>query len=547
MNFRALKVSLCKLQGDNPSKASRGEFIGEIISAALHWSLNTIPTATVVLPLGVKLTSDATKPESSYVYAKIMPLIMHREPVGLFLDIEVPEHDTHNIDNRELPYNKRICIFKGYMDMPAIQLGTTNTYMQVQLTHWLCDTAIFPLLHRLSHPENPMDYATHAMYGIGSVDTFSSSSNGFNWIPIIDDIHKHIEGGKVFTAIKTTFQHFITEGNTKLSDKDPGHISTDLLNREQYALDSIIEDSSATLSEALTGNEIRLSIHNILANKEAEKGYYATPWRKLTGQLLPLFLLSCVPMVDKVMVIPSPGIAMKSINPKIIKTDSIVHYSSSKKLSDTLGYMIAAPNASMFSRVNRTNINTVLLASKYPEQPKPGVGKVCNIPAWIVPPMLSNTVPETEIRATSEDAVSIAEQDNKEQEDKINKQIDVATDWIKKYTATMYGLEVLRYNSANIRTVLRFDLLPGSVICIEEVSDILAKEEAVPKQYGTIAETVISLSNNGVSTDIKVINMRTEEQLKDEDITPSGNLVYSSAWNAVDSYLYSDEEELTNG
>ena len=77
---------------------------------------------------------------------------------------------------------------------------------------------------------------------------------------------------------------------------------------------------------------------------------------------------------------------------------------------------------------------------------------------------------------------------------------------------------------------LRFDLTAGEVVRIELPSGVV---EAIQEYiYGTIDSITFNIGPNTATTTLTLSNIRTQKEMKNEDLTSSEGIMYTKSWKS---------------
>ena len=125
------------------------------------WAINTIPQASVILPLGYDVTTLIPA-----IAHSLASTLINETPVEVFLQVLPGSTDSVNIRINPGTYR----IFRGN----ATGLGYLNSshglHFSLQVTHWLNALNYGSTLSQTSHPLNPSQYSFNAatLGGFGS-------------------------------------------------------------------------------------------------------------------------------------------------------------------------------------------------------------------------------------------------------------------------------------------------------------------------------------------------------------------------------------------
>ena len=537
-----LKLEMYTLNGENNlPTATRKDPVGPLLSVAASFPTNDIPTLEMEVPLGRKIADGSL--EKSYVYeGTLKGILRERRPVGVYLTVE--KTGSGNLVGLK---EGTLCLFKGYAMNASEENGINGGSMRIALSHWLCDLAIFPILHRLSSPENSADVSTDSVFqektGTDSKQVQESDMSGCSWTAG-GAYRKVLEtaNADLLEAIKAGFNTALqTEAN--LEPTEGGVINKDLFEKVKNSLDALKSENLAFRNITEDSAMIQWAIADTLAKEQRDAYFSVTLWQKLVQTLLPQFYASIIPTVNQGIVIPQPGIHMNRGQATTIDKNIIMSLRTRVAYGKTLGGVVLAgrPGASLPFGIGSTKITKF----RYPEKQNPGVLKACYLPPWLEnykEKTGSHLAPATKDGSvTSPDAATTAESTSEEHSDLYKQQANDYEEFAKAFTRSVYYAEVTKGNAATLTTVLNLDLCPGTVVRIPIPSDVtFTSQEEQHYCYGTIHTVQYTISPETAVSSYVLTNVRTEDQAKTYETTDG--LLYSSGWyNNKEHTLYVEE------
>lgn len=121
----------------------------DVVSFEINYSINAIPTATVVVPLGREFFSGGI----SNAYATLTGFIWSHTPAFIYFSVGIADP----FPNKTAISNYNGIIFAGYMHNVKEMVSGTDLMMVIELQHWLSDLTHSSTLSAMSHPSNPKD------------------------------------------------------------------------------------------------------------------------------------------------------------------------------------------------------------------------------------------------------------------------------------------------------------------------------------------------------------------------------------------------------
>ncbi len=524
-----LKLTLCTLSDEtNVPAATKGEEIGSITSVTGSFPMNDIPEMEVEIPLGRKFDGPNTLTKS-YAYGDTLKkALTNRQALGVYITVEkVGDASLIGLEEGEH------CLFKGYATNAAEENGINGGTMKLSLTHWLCDLSIFPILHKMSSPENPADVSCESVfyerYEMQAGGGQSSNMTGSAWTPA-GAFSDALEKGEknILEAIKIGFSTALEEGK-ELKPEEAGYINRDLFQKVSNALKAIDGEKLTFSNDLKTDSQVfRFGIANALSKENRDAYFSVTLWQKLIQTMLPQFYASLIPLVDKGLVIPQPGIHMDSLSAHTIDPNIMMSLRTRTSLGKTLGGVVLSGRAISNSGPFGTAVSKVK-NYKYPEEQKPGVMKVCYMPTWLEAYLqLIHVRPEAILRDgfASDNASDKAESDAKKLDEKIQQYNDSFTQFAKAFTRSVYFAEATKGNAATLTTVLNLQICPGMVVEIPVPSDVTMNDTHYC--YGTVHTVQYTIGPETATSTFVMSNVRTEDQMA--AMLTNDAILYESGW-----------------
>lgn len=554
IRFAGLRVLLYTLKEDPDLSVAdwyRDREIGEIVAGSANFSINSIPTFTIQVPPGIQITERDASGVEPVSYAErtennlLREAYLKRQPVGIYLSCR-----QENSTNSLLPETgaQDACLFKGYILTWSSGFGNDSCTHTLVLMHWLIDLHIFPVINRLSSPENPVDLSYHAFFRLpedwGALEPRTTAAPMANtgpvWTPAYLSYQDSREKKEPFPG-KLVLQllSYTLKDIDKLREGQPGYLSKSLLTKTKQALEKIEASKYGTLNETLlTEGTVPAAVANWILSQNYTAYAGVTIWQKLVTSLLPELYLCLIPTCTNVYIVPTPGLRLKECKTLQLEHMTSLQYRQTNK-STLGGMMLCIRNCPELERVLTTSAPAAPTTFQCPAELEPGVLKGCFMPGWLIQALhlqgvfTNRQIPEGMLAA--DDAAQTA-QDNAQ--DHLSGPLD---ELCQAFVNTSYLDEVTKSNSVTLTTPLRFDLLPGDVVKIPLPVNQMRPAES-EYVFGSIRTVSYTIKHGAVQSSYVINNIRTPELVdKLGEIT---NFLYTKHWRGeedLDIKLYTME------
>jgi hypothetical protein len=245
-----------------------------------------------------------------------------------------------------------------------------------------------------------------------------------------------------------------------------------------------------------------------------------------------------VPLVDKGLVIPQPGIHMDPDKALEINKNTMLSLRTRTAYGKTLGGVILAgrPGSSGPFGMSVSQLKN----SKYPVPAKPGTIKTCYLPPWLEifsKDYVYDVAPITTNGLADEDAGKKAEKAMQERTEKIKANKSEYEQFVDAFTRSVYFAEATKGNGATLTTVLNLGICPGTVVKIPVPDDVTIK--GTEHCYGTVHTAQYTIGPESAVSSFVLSNVRTENQMREMSTTDA--LLYQSGWYNHEQTLYVKE------
>lgn len=530
------RVVLCALNvsGNDIGGGTKGEELGEIQLCSIEYAINAIPRATVKIPTGARMNEDGVYSESFSGSSGTLPQYSDsRKPVGIFVQIG----DSEGYSHPARPSGE-FCIFKGFIQDNEYEISSTGTHYVIHLAHWLSSLAMFSIRSPLAAPRIARDLGRSYILSATTSDSVAAAHSAA-LRPYIKDAQKDLLSNKfdLWKVFKSVLLRLLPQ-KFELKDNEPGYISRHLFERTRKALERIqsmgIEfvrniDASAELGAVIAAYLIRESDYEGLVG--------VTPWDQTVGRVFPEFYLSMVPMVDKAMVIPTPGqgMSVEACERNLFTVNDYLTLSYKRAAAPLIGGVIVWDTNNGRNIAGTKNAFSI----QYPPELQPGPLEAIKAPSWTPynVMMASATALTLNDRFDFYNSYKLRKDYLEREADKIEAGMDSRSAYYK----TLFGIlartayQILAFNSriCGIVAPFRVDILPGDQIAIEvpeAVKNTLRQASPhLSKLYGTVSSVVFNISESGATTSYEMANIRSENEMINPYLTSKTSL-YNSAW-----------------
>lgn len=515
--------------------AKKGKELGYVEALSATYGLNMIPTATVTVPLGSEIHQDgSTSP--SYVYGtsadSLYKLGDDSTPVGIY--VRGAFFDTTGASSVQ-----EFCVFKGYVTDTFYERSAGSASMSVKLIHWLCHLTEFPLVNPLLSPQTSSDIAAQYPLSVSESEaermrTGSTKAGCVSFEPIgvaVEMLESMESGINVWDCLKAMFKS-MNPNLDQLQKDEPGYVSKQYLERVEGALESVKGadlDFFKTTAEDI--ETVRSSIIQMLMSLSC--GYFSgsTIWDKLVGAFLPGFYMALTPRVCEANIIPAPGQCMGVAKVKAISKSEYYQTNYSRMSMPTLfGGVMLYLDPNIYKTVDDAPKSSV----RFPEKLQPGPLTVVAAPSWLEKNLVglagSNNVSDytfyESYRQSLEKRKKDASERKKEQEHRRNTIERILYNLVR----ITYQITACSGRQISVNMPLRFDLTAGEVVRIELPSGVV---EAIQEYiYGTIDSITFNIGPNTATTTLTLSNIRTQKEMKNEDLTSSEGIMYTKSWKS---------------
>lgn len=530
------RVVLCALNvSDNDiGGGTKGTELGEIQLCSIEYAINSVPRATVKIPTGARMNEDGVYSESFSGSSGTLPQYADsRKPVGIF--VQIGDADGYSHSARP---SGEFCLFKGFIQDNEYEISSTGTHYIIHLAHWLSSLSMFSLRSTLAAPRIARDLGRQFILSASIADSVADRHSG-SIQPYIKDAKKqllstHFDLWEVFKSVILR----LLPQNFELKDDTPGYVSRHLFEQTRKALERVKSMGIEFVEKMDAEEQLIHAIASYLLREHSYDGLIGvTAWDQAVRRVFPEFYLSIVPMVDRAVVIPTPGQGMSvaACERNLFTVNDYLSVSYKRAANPVIGGVI------VWDTNNGRNIAGTkhAFSTQYPPEIQPGPIESIKAPSW---------TPYSYLQASAGGLTLDNRHDfyncYKLRNDRMEREaakIESGFDDKSVYYRTLFGIlartayQILAFNSriCGIVAPFRVDILPGDQIAIEvpeAVKNTLRQSSPhLSRLYGTVSAVVFNISESGATTSYEMANIRSENEMINPYLTSKTGL-YQSAW-----------------
>ena len=494
----------------------------ELVSFSATFSLNEIPSATVVPAFGTDMMYDA----GILTYSRLQQLVIDSTPVGVYLTVIHSTKSFSNKKDKQYWPDETCCIFKGYVQPPVFEITAYNSGRSITLWHWLSSLANISLLTTACDIGNPIETAMQSYY-------FEPSRVGQVWQPTLTT---KVDVSTIWDdAIKILYLDLLDWGNAaNLKDKYNPFVGV-----QRKRLRTVINkiDQDLEVNEKLSNGAPYLNqLICTDIKKDCSSDFVQTDgWSKLISDYFPSYLLAISPQVDKATIIPVPCTINKDEVTEITLSEEFTIQAMpfvAKKISRMTCVAIESQNN------NGKPVGTAHYVGlgTYPPKGllKEGINVTIGFPDWITAPGVSSipTSPDVlDFFDAPEEALAAA----KDKEIVAKKLNEVQTTVGQQYAQMAYLTQAFNSTFVRVSMPVNMTICPGAMVKLN------LDEKGELAFYGTVASVNVNFTagNTALTTVLTLSNIRDSVSIDDLIDNPQKNVgFYKKQWSGKGVMLY---------
>jgi hypothetical protein len=522
----------------------------DIVGMSGTYGLNTIPMASLIVPCGYSVATD----EPATIHSALN-VIKPRDKVTVTVKVTANDGDQSKIDSGTF------VVFEGYYSGTGYKRSRDNVNYVLHLVHWLDDLNASSMINANWNPGVPHDLAQAANFDLGIVRgplnnqgiALASNGSGTNMVPTIDRGGRIInaenlagtEGdlwGKVLLPLFNdiaTFQLPSTQNSARSTDGPTNNVTAlaALARMPGVApvpavcrLDLGDIDPYGVESGVVSG--LNLFVKNNMA--------YSSFWSKLVGEIGPSFFLAVSPSAEFANVVPLFG-GLRGEVWRTITGDEYDYADFNSNVSSLIESIeIRYPHrSSSNAAVNGGRSDSI--SYYYAWGIYPPAEKLTSMRGQIIvkdpPNWLAGLIPTSAYASQtcglgkrggdqSSPGTGPGPQPNTPSPAEITRKTSNILD---RFCEHWYKTEVLAQRYGELSGKLRFDIAPGSTICIEP-PDLKTGSET--KMYGLVTHVsfVINAEQHTAGTSFTLTNLRNSVEQDTELFTSDKPPLYQKGW-----------------
>jgi hypothetical protein len=510
----------------------------DVISVSASFALNTIPTASLVVAVGV----NAVTGEPATIHdarTKLQP----RDKVKVKIEILPGAGDTEKLAPGTYT------VFDGFFIGIGYQRSENQANYTLSLVHWADDLNNSSAINGNWFPGVPHDYAQQAlidiaMPGVGAAADGSPICRLDKTIPTYDNATKDV-WELVLKPMLTALANFAgrvvqTPGTQDASN----NAALEAFKRMPGDGEKYYKKLALSLDGGLSPANFELSFTSYLGQSLNDSLAQNSFWAKIVAEYSGQFLFALSPAVDWVLPIPFCAGLRWTAAAKTIKATDYNYASFNANMSQIIESVdILYPYDSMTGAVRLADSPPATRPSYYKPAasfPKLGDRKGIsglrlfkNTPDWVA--KLSSTA-ALALAATTERRSTAAANPGGETAgdlESVDEAYKKYTPIVEKYAKHFYLTEVLQQRYGELSGPLRFDIAPGSIVKIftpaRDRALGVGETEFVVASVISVSY-VINAERAIAGTSFAIAHTKIEKELQSDLYSAESPPLYKEAW-----------------
>ena len=533
------------------------EFIDDVVQFASSFSLNAIPTASLLVAVGQNLKTEqlATIHEalnaedgSSNIFTKQIPATVYMKTYVASEEDTDTQVARYSLEQFEDDSFRGFKVFEGDVVGVGFRRTTTGAHFTIHLLHWLGRLNYSSALSASSHPGNPGSFTYPAVFRAlgGTSGTTGAGESLATWVPavsskIIDDAAlEDLWGGVLHKWIEL----IASDDPLDLSIGGEGGGNPDIIdaisrigpNEDGIPLQLDYEGDNAEL--------LREGITQALTQETFGSWVNTTIWGKLVGEWAPAYWFSIAPRVEDALIVPFAG-GLQVTPWKTITTDDYSYADMNAQMHQVLrGVGIAQPigyATGVDMGLSTPAVDIGGLAGYFgPEDIDTGMILLKDAPRWLSDPIVPYLA-TADVEGNGASKTTQTGADETDTGDGVNSNIaSIITDQqnlLSKYAQQWYILESLKGRIGELAGKIRFDIAPGSNVLIESggARNVAVDKTVQENVYATVMTVsyIVNAEAQKAGTSFTLAHIRTEEENKSPATSIEKPALYADAWRGA--------------
>lgn len=510
----------------------------DIVQFSMTFAINEIPRAACMVAIGRNARSVNTRAQ---IHSAGIDLSQLRKAWVWF-----QPQDYWNTDSFETwdTTSKRKCIFEGYYTGMAYKKISEKVQPVLHLIHWACDLGFSSTLSANHHPSNPSSLVfpavTQPAQGAGSAGPPLYVPRDYGSGAIREKVKSDLWSGiKDMLGEMSEINKFGIYCHSQCSQGE-GEKRKNI--RAQRAFKKIEGPSSKYGLNYAYNKPLKMDTRGIPMVEEAvadavtsmtlESFWNTTYWDTIIGLYCPMFSMAFVPLVDRGLVIADcpayNGNVWRTIRPN--EYDTMELSGMIPKPLQAVGVYADFESLTNWNMSEVAKSDTVCLGGVFTASAPPpstddtdGTWLVVNSPAWLKKinyvGLYSGYTDGCKLGNASPTSSTPVKPPPPQDPPPGSMIASGVCQLYASYAHAVYIENMLRGRGATLSGKLRFDIAPGSIICIEANSEVFLQGEdqlAIPL-YAQVQRVTVNINAEArlAGTTLQVTHLRTKTENTD--------------------------------
>ena len=512
-----------------------------LVAAEILYACNTVPQATVTIPIGRSVQTQQTVDIGG----------VFNSGTALVLAKIIADFSGQETDRRKWANGPNV-IFEGFIAGIGARQLRESVHVTLTLIGWLADLQFSSMLSEQLTPSQASPYGYSAVPPDSNLSAVMSSSGGTaapagtyytdaaQMQVIAGDVRSDVWSGisRCLTAVAS--QNLL--GTVREFTSEFSAVSATGNSQALAAIDRITSEGSLKLRAGVATNDIALAIAADMAKAPVREMLNSTFWDRIVGHHSANYLFTLIPRsVDAIAAPANPGLRTPYLPGNRSHTILASEYESIQSggtISQPLKSVII-PNMTSSSS-NGVRGPMTRMSGCYTPDGAYVSGRVlfCNPPRFMGGQLISKFSP---VAAASRTAGGGANGPNSLSPDKgadlLNTKLTDLGQFLTLYAKSIYALEACRGISLSVVGRLRFDIAPGSVVSVEgKSSELNGATGSVGKtHFGFVTSVSININAEAgvANTAFKLSHGRTDEQNRSDHFSIEEHPLYEKSWDGT--------------
>jgi hypothetical protein len=537
----------------------------DVVQCSCSYGLNGIPKATLVLPVGINLTtlrlsyshtiaSNTSIQVPVQIYVRVLP------GVGLGNDHAIVPEGLYKL-------------FDGYSTGVGYRRTSGSLSIALELTHWLSDLNFSSTLSASSHPGNPYTMTFNAFLVDTAVD---AGAAGISVLPHWTGRTRAQTLATDAKVLEDLWGNVILKWFLSLTEVDRLLMQPEAFGREVANNDSKNGEAKAALEKfdgttleldldiATEQKQIASAIREDLAasmhNGASNTNHFAaiantTLWNKLVGDLCQRYMFSVVPFPESAKVVPFIAGLRTEFN---ARDDDDYTIMSRDIISFDLNSYLPRPLRAVgiyggHSSIGGTDMRIAQDVPTLQEVSGMFIGRDEGLVMYKAAPQWAVNIGTPWINTVSSAGVGtprssmfdpkIGDEPETGSKDSIRRLRSDLSGILDKYAQAMYAQEMLKNRMGQLSGAVRFDIAPGSTISIEGQGDTFTDDGVVDVRYATAIGVTyyFDAEAQAAGTAFRLAHIRSEGENELQATSIEKHPLYKAKWTGAELVEKIDE------